>query len=184
MVIWKKQQQHCSIYSSGASDLIPPIIHQGPGNQTLARGSSAKLQCHVMGIPAPSIRWEKDGQRLSADGVHISLIENGTLHISSLQVFDRQFKAKHRLLAFISGLEIESTLGGDFSYKVRHSQEHPVNGRCSKHWFTVMDIMWITCQLYYCIFNSIFRSISCYKIFRGSVCLDKISYLTTALSQK
>ncbi|GAA6065636.1 roundabout homolog 2-like isoform X1, partial [Tachysurus ichikawai] len=70
---------------TGPLDLISPIIHQGPGNQTLARGSSAKLQCHVMGIPPPSIRWEKDGQRLSADGVHTSLIENGTLHISSLQ---------------------------------------------------------------------------------------------------
>ncbi|MCJ8739958.1 hypothetical protein PDJAM_G00053310 [Pangasius djambal] len=41
-----------------------------------------------MGIPPPSVRWEKDGQRLSADGVHISLIENGTLHISSLQETD------------------------------------------------------------------------------------------------
>ncbi|XP_026779693.2 roundabout homolog 2 isoform X2 [Pangasianodon hypophthalmus] len=73
---------------TGPSDRIPPIIHQGPGNQTLTRGSSAKLQCHVMGIPPPSIRWEKDGQRLSADGVHINLIENGTLHISSLQETD------------------------------------------------------------------------------------------------
>ncbi|XP_047676745.1 roundabout homolog 2-like isoform X2 [Tachysurus fulvidraco] len=73
---------------TGPLDLISPIIHHGPGNQTLARGSSAKLQCHVMGIPPPSIRWEKDGQRLSADGVHVSLIENGTLHISSLQETD------------------------------------------------------------------------------------------------
>ncbi|KAF7699910.1 roundabout homolog 2-like isoform X2 [Silurus meridionalis] len=73
---------------NGPSDLVPPIIHQGPGNQTLARGSSTKLHCHVMGVPLPSIRWEKDGQRLSADSVHISLIENGTLHISSLQETD------------------------------------------------------------------------------------------------
>ncbi|KAM9469442.1 roundabout homolog 2 isoform 1-T1 [Clarias gariepinus] len=73
---------------TGTSDFISPIIHQGPGNQTLARGSSAKLHCHVMGNPPPSIRWEKDGQRLSADGIHISLIENGTLHISSLQETD------------------------------------------------------------------------------------------------
>ncbi|XP_053503638.1 roundabout homolog 2-like [Ictalurus furcatus] len=73
---------------TGPSDLVPPIIHQGPGNQTLTLGSSTELQCHVMGIPPPSIRWEKDGQRLTADGVHISLIENATLHISSLQETD------------------------------------------------------------------------------------------------
>ncbi|XP_060799448.1 roundabout homolog 2 [Neoarius graeffei] len=73
---------------TGPSDLFPPLIHQGPGNHTLAWGSSTSLHCHVMGIPPPSIRWEKDGQRLSADGTHISVIENGTLHISSLKETD------------------------------------------------------------------------------------------------
>lgn len=62
-----------------------------------------------MGIPPPIIRWEKDGQKLSADDVHISVIENATLHISSLQVFHVQLKAIHRLLAFISERDIEST---------------------------------------------------------------------------
>ncbi|XP_072548280.1 roundabout homolog 2 isoform X2 [Salminus brasiliensis] len=73
---------------SGPSDLVPPIIRQGPANQTLARGSDALLQCHVTGSPPPSIRWEKDGQSLLGDDVHISLMENGTLHISSLQETD------------------------------------------------------------------------------------------------
>uniref|UniRef100_W5K6H6 Roundabout guidance receptor 3 n=1 Tax=Astyanax mexicanus TaxID=7994 RepID=W5K6H6_ASTMX len=70
------------------SDLVPPIIRQGPANQTLARGSSVLLQCHVTGSPPPSIRWEKDGQSLLGDDIHISLMENGTLHISDLQETD------------------------------------------------------------------------------------------------
>ncbi|XP_022530457.2 roundabout homolog 3 isoform X2 [Astyanax mexicanus] len=73
---------------AGPSDLVPPIIRQGPANQTLARGSSVLLQCHVTGSPPPSIRWEKDGQSLLGDDVHISLMENGTLHISDLQETD------------------------------------------------------------------------------------------------
>ncbi|KAI4881751.1 hypothetical protein NFI96_033285, partial [Prochilodus magdalenae] len=72
----------------GPSDLVPPIIRQGPANQTLAPGSNVLLQCHVTGSPPPSIRWEKNGQSLPEDDVHISLMENGTLHISGLQETD------------------------------------------------------------------------------------------------
>uniref|UniRef100_A0A673N958 Roundabout, axon guidance receptor, homolog 3 (Drosophila) n=1 Tax=Sinocyclocheilus rhinocerous TaxID=307959 RepID=A0A673N958_9TELE len=70
------------------TDLVPPIIRQGPANQTLTLGSSALLQCHVMGSPIPSVRWEKDGQSVLSDDIHISLMENGTLHISGLKETD------------------------------------------------------------------------------------------------
>ncbi|KTF91347.1 hypothetical protein cypCar_00041498, partial [Cyprinus carpio] len=70
---------------TGPSDLIPPIIRQGPANQTLTLGSSALLQCHVMGRPIPSVRWEKNGESVLSDDIHISLMENGTLHISGLK---------------------------------------------------------------------------------------------------
>ncbi|XP_056612872.1 roundabout homolog 2 isoform X1 [Triplophysa dalaica] len=73
---------------TGPSDLIPPIIRQGPANLTLASGSSALLQCHVMGSPFPSVRWEKDGQSVLADDIHISLMENGTLHINGVKETD------------------------------------------------------------------------------------------------
>uniref|UniRef100_A0A8C1T7Z9 Roundabout guidance receptor 3 n=1 Tax=Cyprinus carpio TaxID=7962 RepID=A0A8C1T7Z9_CYPCA len=73
---------------TGPSDLIPPIIRQGPANQTLTLGSSALLQCHVMGRPIPSVRWEKDGESVLSDDIHISLMENGTLHISGLKETD------------------------------------------------------------------------------------------------
>lgn len=68
------------------SDRIPPIIRQGPANQTLAPGTTAQLQCHVMGNPLPSIQWERDGQRILGNDERISLMENGTLQITALQV--------------------------------------------------------------------------------------------------
>uniref|UniRef100_A0A8C1Q163 Roundabout, axon guidance receptor, homolog 3 (Drosophila) n=1 Tax=Cyprinus carpio TaxID=7962 RepID=A0A8C1Q163_CYPCA len=70
------------------SDRIPPIIRQGPANQTLVPGTSAQLQCHVMGNPLPSIQWERDGQRILGSDGRISLMENGTLQITALQETD------------------------------------------------------------------------------------------------
>nr|XP_023690597.1 roundabout homolog 3 isoform X2 [Paramormyrops kingsleyae] len=70
------------------SDRIPPIIRQGPANQTLSLGATAQLHCHVMGNPLPSIQWEKDGQRILGNDARISLMENGTLQIAALQETD------------------------------------------------------------------------------------------------
>uniref|UniRef100_A0A672P0D7 Roundabout homolog 2-like n=1 Tax=Sinocyclocheilus grahami TaxID=75366 RepID=A0A672P0D7_SINGR len=70
------------------SDRIPPIIRQGPANQTLTPGTTAQLQCHVMGNPLPSIQWERDGQRILGNDERISLMENGTLQITALQETD------------------------------------------------------------------------------------------------
>ncbi|XP_071195143.1 roundabout homolog 3-like isoform X1 [Salvelinus alpinus] len=72
---------------SASSDRVPPIIRQGPTNQTLAPGSMAHLQCHVMGNPLPSIQWEKDGQRILGDE-RVSLMENGMFQIINLQETD------------------------------------------------------------------------------------------------
>ncbi|XP_076832870.1 roundabout homolog 2 isoform X2 [Brachyhypopomus gauderio] len=73
---------------TGPGDLVPPIIRQGAANQTLAAGSSARLQCQAAGSPAPSIRWAKDGRDLPGDGARLSLMDNGTLHIDALQETD------------------------------------------------------------------------------------------------
>lgn len=39
-----------------------------------------------MGNPLPSIQWERDGQRILGNDARISLMENGTLQITALQV--------------------------------------------------------------------------------------------------
>ncbi|XP_013886716.1 roundabout homolog 3 [Austrofundulus limnaeus] len=73
---------------STPSDRVPPIIRQGPANHTLAPGSTAQLHCHIMGNPTPSIQWEKDGQRILDNDARISLMDNGTVQITSLQETD------------------------------------------------------------------------------------------------
>ncbi|XP_066495851.1 roundabout homolog 3 isoform X2 [Tiliqua scincoides] len=70
------------------SDRIPPIIRRGPTNQTLAIDSVAQLPCHVTGNPLPSIQWLKDGQRIVGSDPRISLLDNGTLQITNLQIPD------------------------------------------------------------------------------------------------
>uniref|UniRef100_A0A4W5QRD3 Roundabout, axon guidance receptor, homolog 3 (Drosophila) n=1 Tax=Hucho hucho TaxID=62062 RepID=A0A4W5QRD3_9TELE len=67
----------------GPSDRVPPIIRQGPANQTLALGSVAQLQCHVIGGPSLRIMWEKDGERIVGDDPRMTLMENGTLQITN-----------------------------------------------------------------------------------------------------
>lgn len=75
-----------SLSLSAPSDRVPPIIRQGPANQTLAPGTTTQLHCHIMGNPTPSIQWEKDGQRILGNSGRISLMENGTFQITNLQV--------------------------------------------------------------------------------------------------
>ncbi|XP_007950326.1 roundabout homolog 3 [Orycteropus afer afer] len=72
-------------------DGMPPIILQGPTNQTLALGSSVWLPCRVTGNPQPSVRWKKNGQWLLGDDFQLSLMANGTLYISNMQETDMGF---------------------------------------------------------------------------------------------
>nr|XP_051704422.1 roundabout homolog 3 isoform X1 [Oryctolagus cuniculus] len=76
----------------GASlDGLPPVILQGPANQTLALGSSVWLPCRVTGSPQPSVQWKKDGQWLQGDDLQLNLLANGTLYIADLQEMDMGF---------------------------------------------------------------------------------------------
>ncbi|XP_045441431.1 roundabout homolog 3 [Pipistrellus kuhlii] len=76
----------------GASmDGLPPIILQGPANQTLALGSSVWLPCRVTGNPQPNVRWKKDGQWLRGDDLQVTLMANGTLHLTNAQEADVGF---------------------------------------------------------------------------------------------
>ncbi|CAB1349024.1 unnamed protein product, partial [Coregonus sp. 'balchen'] len=72
----------------GPSDRVPPIIRQGPANQTLALGSIAQLQCHAIGGPSLRIVWEKDGERIVGDNPRMTLMENGTLQITNVEDTD------------------------------------------------------------------------------------------------
>ncbi|KAM5224790.1 roundabout homolog 3 isoform 2-T2 [Hipposideros larvatus] len=72
-------------------DGLPPIILQGPANQTLALGSSVWLPCRVTGNPQPSVQWKKDGHWLQGDDLQLNLMANGTLYITNVQETDMGF---------------------------------------------------------------------------------------------
>lgn len=71
---------------SASVDGLPPVILQGPANQTLVLGSSVWLPCRVTGNPQPSVQWKKDERWLQGDDSQFNLMDNGTLYIASVQV--------------------------------------------------------------------------------------------------
>lgn len=76
------------------TDRPPPIIRQGPSNQTLGADSVALLKCQASGDPIPSISWLKDGVSLLGKDARMSLQELGSLQIKNIKV-------KHFIAHFI-----------------------------------------------------------------------------------
>ncbi|TRY72933.1 hypothetical protein DNTS_001127, partial [Danionella cerebrum] len=70
------------------TDRPPPIIRQGPVNQTLVVDSIALLRCHASGEPVPTISWLKDGLSLLGKDPRMSLLELGSLQIKNLKLSD------------------------------------------------------------------------------------------------
>ncbi|XP_054079254.1 roundabout homolog 3 [Rissa tridactyla] len=68
----------------------PPVTGRGPANQTvLPVGATAWLPCWVGGgDPSANVGWLKDGSALVGAQPRVSLLENGTLKITSLRVMD------------------------------------------------------------------------------------------------
>lgn len=65
----------------------PPVIHWGPANRTvLPVGATVWLPCWVAGDPQPHVGWLKDGRAMPGPETRASLLENGTLQITSLRV--------------------------------------------------------------------------------------------------
>ncbi|KAM4743417.1 roundabout homolog 2 isoform 2-T2 [Anableps anableps] len=72
----------------GPSGRIPPIIRQGPANQTVSLGAMVQLHCRLVGGTSVKISWEKDGERLQGNKPRVTLMENGTLQIADLKDTD------------------------------------------------------------------------------------------------
>lgn len=68
------------------TDRPPPIIRQGPANQTLGVDSVALLKCQASGEPVPTISWLKDGVSLLGKDPRMSLQELGSLQIKNIRV--------------------------------------------------------------------------------------------------
>ncbi|XP_037605220.1 roundabout homolog 2-like isoform X2 [Sebastes umbrosus] len=69
-------------------DRPPPIIRQGPSNQTQALGSVSLLRCQASGDPEPTVTWRKNGASLLGKDPRFSLLEHGSLQIQSTRLSD------------------------------------------------------------------------------------------------
>uniref|UniRef100_A0A8C7ZKI3 Roundabout, axon guidance receptor, homolog 2 (Drosophila) n=1 Tax=Oryzias sinensis TaxID=183150 RepID=A0A8C7ZKI3_9TELE len=70
------------------ADRPPPIIRQGPSNQTLGVDRVALLKCQASGEPIPSISWLKDGFSLLGKDPRMSLQAPGSLQIKNIKLSD------------------------------------------------------------------------------------------------
>ncbi|XP_071145886.1 protein dispatched homolog 3-like [Mytilus edulis] len=70
----------------------PPEFDMRPSNQSVLAGRNMYFYCSVKGYPAPSLSWEKDGQRITRGEVkqrHIILKEEGILKLDGVQKTDQ-----------------------------------------------------------------------------------------------
>uniref|UniRef100_A0A673LS61 Roundabout homolog 2-like n=1 Tax=Sinocyclocheilus rhinocerous TaxID=307959 RepID=A0A673LS61_9TELE len=70
------------------TDRPPPIIRQGPANQTLGVDSVALLRCHASGEPVPTISWLKDGVSLLGNPPPPFLYKDQCMLFSVFQLSD------------------------------------------------------------------------------------------------
>uniref|UniRef100_A0A3Q3D1U1 Roundabout guidance receptor 1 n=1 Tax=Hippocampus comes TaxID=109280 RepID=A0A3Q3D1U1_HIPCM len=86
------------------SDRPPPIIRQGPTNQTVAVDGTVVLSCVASG--GPTILWRKDGVLVSTHDSRVKQLETGALQIRYAKLSDSGYYAC-----------IASTPGGEASWK-------------------------------------------------------------------
>lgn len=68
------------------ADRPPPVIRQGPVNQTVAVDGTLVLSCVATGSPVPTILWRKDGVLVSTQDSRIKQLETGMLQIRYAKV--------------------------------------------------------------------------------------------------
>ncbi|XP_015679605.1 roundabout homolog 1 [Protobothrops mucrosquamatus] len=69
-------------------DRPPPVIRQGPVNQTVAVDGTLILNCVATGIVMPVILWRKDGILISTQDSRIKQLESGALQIRYAKLGD------------------------------------------------------------------------------------------------
>lgn len=68
------------------SDRPPPVIRQGPINQTVAVDGTVVLSCAVSGNSSPTILWRKDGVLVSTHDSRVKQLDTGALQIRYAKV--------------------------------------------------------------------------------------------------
>ncbi|XP_075053178.1 roundabout homolog 1 isoform X4 [Mixophyes fleayi] len=70
------------------ADRPPPVIRQGPQNQTVAVDGTLVLNCVATGIPVPTIHWRKDGSLLTTQDSRVKQLDTGSLQIRYAKLSD------------------------------------------------------------------------------------------------
>uniref|UniRef100_A0A8C0BMS9 Roundabout guidance receptor 1 n=1 Tax=Buteo japonicus TaxID=224669 RepID=A0A8C0BMS9_9AVES len=70
------------------ADRPPPVIRQGPVNQTVAVDGTLMLNCVATGTLVPTILWKKDGILISTQDSRIKQLETGALQIRYAKLGD------------------------------------------------------------------------------------------------
>ncbi|XP_073347126.1 roundabout homolog 1 isoform X3 [Pagrus major] len=70
------------------SDRPPPVIRQGPTNQTVAVDGTVALNCVASGNPSPTILWRKDGVLVSTHDSRVKQLDTGALQIRYAKLGD------------------------------------------------------------------------------------------------
>ncbi|KAG9263533.1 hypothetical protein AMEX_G23580 [Astyanax mexicanus] len=70
------------------SDRPPPVIRQGPENQTVAVDGTVLLNCVATGTPTPTLLWRKDGMLVSTHDSRITQLDSGALQIRYAKLVD------------------------------------------------------------------------------------------------
>ncbi|XP_029303965.1 roundabout homolog 1-like isoform X2 [Cottoperca gobio] len=77
--------------TDSGSDHPPPVIRQGPLNQTIPVDSTVLLGCQTADSPPPTVRWKKDGVVVSPVDSRMSIADTGSLEIRYAKLGDRGF---------------------------------------------------------------------------------------------
>ncbi|TNN72998.1 Roundabout 1 [Liparis tanakae] len=70
------------------SDRPPPVIRQGPTNQTVAVDGTVVLNCVATGNPTPTILWRKDGVLVSTHDSRVKQLDTSALQIRYAKLGD------------------------------------------------------------------------------------------------
>uniref|UniRef100_A0A3Q3W7V0 Roundabout, axon guidance receptor, homolog 1 (Drosophila) n=1 Tax=Mola mola TaxID=94237 RepID=A0A3Q3W7V0_MOLML len=77
--------------TDSGSDHPPPVIKQGPLNQTVPVDSTVVLGCQAAGTPPPAVQWKRDGVLLSPVDSRVSMTDTGSLEIRYAKLGDTGF---------------------------------------------------------------------------------------------
>uniref|UniRef100_A0A3B3YQ81 Roundabout, axon guidance receptor, homolog 1 (Drosophila) n=1 Tax=Poecilia mexicana TaxID=48701 RepID=A0A3B3YQ81_9TELE len=77
--------------TDAGSEHPPPVIRQGPVNQTVPVDSTVVLGCQTVGAPPSTVHWKKDGIVVSPVDSRMSLTETGSLKIHYAKLGDSGF---------------------------------------------------------------------------------------------